>query len=85
MTSALSNEMIDEIERRCSAATPSPWVPIVEARGQTVGTSFIQTGGEDIYLNGATLADYDFIAAARQDIPALIAEVRLLREERATP
>ena len=36
--------------------------------------------GEDIYLSGATLGDHDFIAAARQDVPRLLAEVRRLRE-----
>ena len=37
------------------------------------------TDGEDIYLSGATEADQDFIAGARQDIPALIDEIRRLR------
>jgi hypothetical protein len=35
--------------------------------------------GEDIETSGATTADQDFMAAARQDIPRLIAEVRRLR------
>jgi len=34
---------------------------------------------EDIYLTGATNADQDFIAHARQDIPKLIAEIERLR------
>jgi ABC-type nitrate/sulfonate/bicarbonate transport system substrate-binding protein len=48
----------------------------VEGRDHESGDHFISTGGEDIYLTGATLADQDFIAAARQDIPALIAAIR---------
>jgi hypothetical protein len=35
--------------------------------------------GDDIELSGATIADQDFIAASRQDIPRLIAEIRRLR------
>lgn len=34
---------------------------------------------DDIELTGATAADQDFIAEARQDIVALVAEVRALR------
>ena len=43
------------------------------------GSDFIRTGGADIYLTGATTADHDFIAGARQDIPKLIAEIERLR------
>ena len=47
-------------------------------------TRFIKTGegaarGDDIELRGATDADQDFIAAARQDVPLLVAEVCALR------
>jgi hypothetical protein len=42
------------------------------------GSDFTMTGGEDIYLTGATVSDQDFIAHARQDIPRLIAEVERL-------
>jgi hypothetical protein len=48
------------------------------------GSSFIRVGDgpqrrDDIELCGATLADYDFIAHARQDIPLLVDEVRRLK------
>jgi hypothetical protein len=36
--------------------------------------------GEDIEGLGATDADFDFIASARQDIPRLVKEIRLLKE-----
>ena len=39
------------------------------------GSDFIMTAGEDVYLAGATQADQDFIAAARTDIPRLVAEI----------
>ena len=37
--------------------------------------------GEDSEMNGATIADYDFIANARQDIIRLIDEIRKLRRK----
>ncbi|EHH05130.1 hypothetical protein MEA186_30567 [Mesorhizobium amorphae CCNWGS0123] len=48
------------------------------------GSNFIQTGegadrGEDIEMTDGTVADQDFMAAARQDVPRLVAEVRRLR------
>jgi len=67
MDKRISTEMLDEIERRCAAATPGPWKSFIEARDHMVGSDFIQTAGEDIYLTGATPADQDFIAHARQD------------------
>ena len=79
MSDPLSPIQLDEIEKRCVAATPGPWISLVEGRDFDSGTSFIQTTGEDIYLAGATIADQDFIAHARQDILALIQEIRILR------
>jgi hypothetical protein len=45
------------------------------------GSDFIMTAGEDIYLTGATAADKDFTAHARQDVPNFIAEIERLRAE----
>ena len=69
---------------RCAAATPGPWKAYIEGRDHQSGSSFIMTGegstrGEDIELTGATHADYDFIAHARQDVPRLLAEIARLR------
>jgi hypothetical protein len=80
MTDRIGAETLDEIERRCAAATPGPWKSYIEGRDHTSGDSFIMTGGNDIYLSGATPADQDFIAHARQDLPALIREIRSLRK-----
>lgn len=78
--SDLSDQELDEIERRALAATPGPWKSFVEGRDGNLGfDSFIRTGGEDIYLTGATVPDQDFIASARQDVPRLVAEVRVMR------
>jgi hypothetical protein len=81
----MTDEELDEIERRCAAARPGPWTSYVEGRDHTSGSNFVMVGnddegrGEDIELTGATVADQDFIANARQDIPRLLAEVRRLR------
>ena len=78
-----STEM-EAISARCDVATPGPWKSFIEGRDHTSGNSFIMTGthdtrGNDIDLFGATAADQDFIANARQDIPQLIDEIERLR------
>jgi hypothetical protein len=77
---------LEEIRTRCDAATPGPWKSFVEGRDHTSGNSFIMTGttnarGNDIELFGATTADQDFIAHARQDIPRLLDEILHLKDE----
>jgi hypothetical protein len=83
-TPPLTEEEIAAIRARCTAATPGPWRSYIEGRDHTSGSNFIMTGegegrGEDIELSGATPADQDFIAHARQDIPRLLAEIQRLR------
>ena len=77
---ALSADQLLEIETRCSKATGGPWRSFIEGRDHTSGSSFIQTSDPDIEASGMTDADQDFVAHARQDIPALIAEIRRLRQ-----
>jgi hypothetical protein len=80
------------MKRRYEATSIAPWVTFVEGRDfELGGSSFIMTGipkggniwgenrGEDIYISGGTIADQDFIAHARQDIPTLIAEIERLK------
>lgn len=81
---ALTDEELEAIRRRCDTASPGPWVSCIEGRDHTSGSDFIMTGtgasrGEDIELTGATVADQDFIAHARQDIPLLLEEIMRLR------
>ncbi len=88
----IPDKQLEEITARCNATTVAPWVAFIEGRYCESGSSFIMTGipkgeniwgaarGEDIYLTGATDADMDFIAHARQDIPELIAEIERLKE-----
>jgi hypothetical protein len=81
---ALTDPELADIRRRCEGATPAPWRSFVEGRDHTSGSSFIMTGsgstrGNDIELSGATAADQDFIANARQDIPKLLDEIARLK------
>jgi len=79
----ITEEELQAIETRCNQTQPGPWKAYIEDRDHESGNSFIMTGvgdfrGEDIEPLGATDADFDFIAAAKQDIPRLIAEIREL-------
>ena len=75
----MADEELDRMEARLRDAAPGPWISFVEGRDHDSGSSFIQTAADDIYLSGATVADQDFIAHARQDLPKLLIEVRRLR------
>jgi hypothetical protein len=87
----MTAEELQIIKSRCNTTSIAPWVASIEGRDHESGSSFIMTGipaGEDIWqtkrgvdleIIGATNADLDFIANARQDIPALIAEIEKLR------
>lgn len=87
----LSEQALAEIAGRQRAATAGPWRSMIEGRDHTSGDSFIMTGtddarGPDLYLTWDPLAgedqrrlDQDFIAAAHQVVPELVAEIRRLR------
>jgi hypothetical protein len=81
----LTEEDLVEIRRRLEAATPGPWKAYLEGRDHTSGDSFIKTPRNDIYLDGGSLADLDFIAHARQDIPRLLDELQVLKAMISTP
>ena len=70
---------LSEIEARCAAATGAPWQSWIEGRDHLSGQNVITTKGEDLYFSDAGAADQDFVAAARQDVPNLVTEVRRLR------
>lgn len=64
---------LDAIEARANAATPGPW---------RVGATYDPEINVDVTNADGNLVgpkDEDFIAAAREDVPALVAEVRRLR------
>lgn len=80
----LSEEDLQQIEKRVNQAQSGPWKAYIEGRDHESGSDFIMTGtesqrGEDIELLGATTADFDFIANARQDILNLIQTIRELK------
>lgn len=80
---------LDAIEAREKATTPGPWVHDetdgigcdVWTQGETVMGGTVHTT-DDGYPRGDynPVEDALFIAHAKQDIPALVAEVRRLRE-----
>jgi hypothetical protein len=88
--SKIDSDIVD-MKHRLLKTSVAPWVSFIEGRDCESGSSFIMTGipkgdniwnekrGEDIELSGATNADLDFIAHARQDIPMLIAEIERLK------
>jgi hypothetical protein len=84
----LTDAELDELERLIAEASPGPWRAWV---GPGIGgPEFISLGDDDsqadMYVqhdeSPAPAADLDFIAAARNYTPRLIAEIRRLREER---
>ena len=90
-----SEDELDGIASRADRASPGPWESLVEGRDHFSGDDFIRTGGLDdeapdmyVSLAGGRVGpgpvpagadDLDFIAAARQDVPRLVQEVRRLR------
>lgn len=88
----LSGQAIAEMEARAAAATRGPWRSWWEGRDGLAEDSVILTGrdeehGPDLSLTwdptaseAQRLADQDFIAHARQDVPDLAADLRELRD-----
>jgi hypothetical protein len=86
MFDELSDEELDRIECLIDAATQGPWFSYVVGRDTEVGSNCIEVGYcnelgsfKSIEVLGCTVADQDFIASARQDVPRLLLEVRTLR------
>lgn len=94
MSDDLTEADLDAILVRAEKSLAGPWEAFVEGRDHLSGDDFIRVGGlddktPDMYVTlsywndeppkPATPAVLDFIAAARQDVPRLVAEVRRLR------
>ena len=80
----MTDQELDEIEARAAAAAPAPWMRngktsagwrIDDADPTRVGISFILTPTAIVPRDENAV----FIAEARQDVPALVAEVRRLK------
>jgi hypothetical protein len=94
MARTLTDADLEAIDAGAEAALPGPWESLVEGRDHVAGSDFIRTGGlddsaPDLYVTRSS-ADWsgeaavdtptlDFVAASRQDVPRLVAEVRRLR------
>lgn len=82
----LSDEELNRIEERVEAASSGPWFSYVVGRDEGALSNCIELGScnelgcfDSIELIGGTVADQDYIANARQDLPRLLLEVRILR------
>ena len=73
---AMKPAELDEIEKRAKAATEGPW-----SRWEGALSWVEAAGGAKITGHGLTSENALFIARAREDVPALVAEVRRLRED----
>lgn len=76
---------LDEIEARAAAATPGPWRPGTSEKGSVFSPFALALEGPNgernllrLNPNFRVVEDAVFIAAARADVPALVAEVRRL-------
>lgn len=82
----ITDAELDEMQRRADAAVEGPWHAFVEGPDDA-GSSciFVRDMDDEFYLSPQRYAnsapELNFIAAARQDVPRLIAEVRRLRRE----
>ena len=74
MTDPLTDAELDAIEQRAHAATEGPW----EASAHRTGHYLVICPDCGV-RGGYERADAEFIAHARSDVPALLAEVRRLR------
>lgn len=85
MSDVLTDERLAEIDARAEAATPGPWTTYEWGwMGADEGGAGVCLDTEDLRaiartIDAGTLGDAAFIAHARADVPALVAEVRRLR------
>lgn len=74
----LDEQRLAAIEARAAAAADGPWRAMLEGRDHSSGSSCIATATGGMDLDGASDADIEFMAAARQDVPYLVSELRRL-------
>lgn len=80
----ISDAELDAIERRCAQASPGPWKAFLESDGGLGGGNVIwvtEADDEpDLYLwvssGAASDADFEFVAAVRQDLPRLLEQAQ---------
>lgn len=87
MLDDLSEEDLCRIERLVDSASAGPWISYIVGRDAFAGYNRVELGGlcnelgsfPSLAIVGAQVADQDFIASARQDVPRLLRAVRVLR------
>ena len=88
----MNEQRLQEIKQRAEKATPGPWKVYQDAISTRIGTEFMhpQLNGPvpvitDAYHVGGAIsiyidaADAEFIAHAREDVPALVVEIERLQ------
>jgi hypothetical protein len=81
----MTDEELEAIRERAEKATPGPWTteqsydgdpdtPVLVGDGE-----YLCASPDDGVRGGHLFEDADFIAHAREDVPALVAEIELLR------
>jgi hypothetical protein len=92
MSKSLTSDYLEEVRKRCDASTKGLWIASVEGRDHPLGGETVILRGvsseenvnvreeDDFYLIGGTVADYDFVAHAKQDIPLLLDEISRLKK-----
>lgn len=88
----MNEQKLKEIETRCNRATPGPWKPAVWCGFNDPGWCGIgpvhensdesEQDGPGCEAEAKASIDGEFIAASREDIPALIAALREAWKER---
>lgn len=74
----MTEQELQEIEAREAAATPGPWRRGVGNTAMRVCSAY--PAKCYFICEGTNAADLEFVEHSREDIPALVAEVRRLRE-----
>lgn len=83
----ITEEELKAIEQRAAAATQGPWRVVRNGLGGSCGVEPVADGCGSLHHRRSgpweppvVDPDDEFIAAAREDVPRLVAEVRRLRE-----
>lgn len=95
MPERISEEQLREIELRCEAASPGPWnrCKANEDKGCSCGLVWstpvdavvakaYSKDDDGHWTSWQYMANWKFIAASREDLPACVREIRRLQEER---
>lgn len=81
----MSTAELDELERLADDATPGPWKEFTANKGSDLSETFVHGPDKRWLARDFEPFNARFVAAAREAVPALIAEVRRLQagEKRA--